>query len=145
MSGWSRSVPRPNNSFNSGVRALMEESRPYRFKISLRLRHPRSELSVCSSEFGLEPFRQWTVGQERISPRGTQLGGVWGESYWTAPLEIFPGEDVEDALARVSQWLDGHAPFLARHLASGGSTSLFSDLSLREWFEWRFLASVGHG
>lgn len=103
----------------------MEEPRPYRFKISLRLRHPQSELSVCSTEFGLEPYRQWSVGQKRTSPRGKPLEGVWGDSYWTTPLGVFPDENVEDALARVGEWLEGHTSFLAKHLASGGSASLF--------------------
>ncbi|GAB3361777.1 hypothetical protein GCM10027430_35850 [Lysobacter tyrosinilyticus] len=103
----------------------MEESRPYRFKISLRLSHPRSELSACSSEFGLEPSRQWSAGQKRTSPRGAPLEGFWDDSYWTAPLEIYPGEYVEDTLTRVGKWLDAHAAFLANHLASGGSASLF--------------------
>ncbi|WP_156963020.1 DUF4279 domain-containing protein [Aerolutibacter daejeonensis] len=103
----------------------MEESRPYRFKISLRLRHPQTELSACSSEFGLEPFRQWSSGQERTSPRGKPLAGVWDDSYWTTPLEILSDEDLEDALSRIGQWLEGHASFLSKHLASGGSASLF--------------------
>lgn len=74
---------------------MEQEPRPHRFKISLRFRHPLAELSVCSSEFGLQPVRQWTVGQERTSPRGKPLEGCWDNSYWTAPLEIKFEEDLK--------------------------------------------------
>jgi hypothetical protein len=103
----------------------MEETRPYRFKISLRFRHPRRELSGCSSEFGLMPTRQWSAGQGRTSPRGEPLKGLWDESYWTTSLEIEPDEAIEIALARIAQWLSHHAPFLSTHSISGGSTGLF--------------------
>ena len=108
----------------------MEESPAYRFKVSLRLRHPESDLSSCSTEFALEPFRQWTIGHGRTSPRGVSLDGKWDHSYWTAPLEISPGEDLETSLARTAHWLAGRAPFLAAHQASGGSVGLFVGLFL---------------
>lgn len=103
----------------------MDEPRPYRFKISLRFCHPQADLSACSVEFGLEPFRQWAMGQERTSPRGKPLDGVWGDSYWTAPLQPAPDEDLEAALVRISDSLSRHSQFLTRHAASGGSAALF--------------------
>ena len=103
----------------------MEESPPYRFKVSLRLRHPGSDLSSCSTEFALEPFRQWIVGQDRTSPRGTPLEGQWDHSYWSASLAASPSEDLEASLARIGQWLASHTDFLAAHKASGGSAELF--------------------
>ena len=103
----------------------MEEPRPYRFKISLRFRHPEMDLSVCSQELGLEPSRQWVFGQKSTSSRGKPLEGQWGESYWTSPLEIEPEEDIEASLVRIAQWLGGHEQFLAGHSGSGGSIALF--------------------
>lgn len=103
----------------------MEEPQPYRLKISLRLQHPRRDLSGCSAEFGAVPVREWRVGDARKTPRGQPLEGLWNDSYWTASLDVGDGEQVEDALSRVGRWLDGHAAFLQDHLASGGSCSLF--------------------
>jgi len=108
----------------------MEETLPYRFKISLRFRHPRMELSNCSSEFGLVPTRQWSVGKKRTSPRGKPLEGLWDESYWTTPLEIESDEAIETALNRIAQWLGHHTPFLSTHRISGGSAVLFIGLFL---------------
>ncbi|HJW05691.1 MAG TPA: hypothetical protein VJ527_04270 [Rhodanobacter sp.] len=108
----------------------MEETLPYRFKISLRFRHPKVELSGCSSEFGLVPTRQWSVGQERFSPRGEPLDGLWDASYWTTPLEIEPEENIETALVRIARWLRRHVSFLSAHRISGGSAGLFIGLFL---------------
>ena len=116
----------------------MEESQEYRFKISLRFRHPENELSHCSTEFGLEPSRQWTFGKERTSPRGNPLEGLWDASYWTTPLDIRPDEDLETALVRIGQWLKDHASFLASHRNSGGSAALFIGFFL-EGFNTGFL------
>ena len=108
----------------------MQSPPSYRFKISLRLRHPTADLSACTNEFGLAPFRQWTVGEARTSPRGKPLDGLWEDSYWTTPLDVQADEDLERALDRTAQWLAPHAPFLALHRASGGTTSLFIGLFL---------------
>jgi len=108
----------------------MEETLPYRFEISLRFRHPKMELSGCSSEFGLMPMRQWTVGQERSTPHGKPLEGLWDESYWIASLEIESDEVIETALMRIAQWLSRHASFLSAHSNSGGSAALFIGLFL---------------
>jgi hypothetical protein len=108
----------------------MEEPRSYRFKISLRFRHPESDLSACSQEFGLEPSRQWLAGEERTSPRGNLLEGLWEESYWTYPLEIKPEEDIESSLVWIAQWLGGHEKFLAEHRRSGGAVALLIGIFL---------------
>ena len=104
---------------------MEEETRPYRHKLSLRLRHPRARLESCTEQFGLEPLRQWSVGERRTSPRAAPLPGVWQDSYWTAPLEIVQGGSLEEDLERVTAWLEQHSGYLLQHRQSGGSAELF--------------------
>ncbi|QOW22176.1 DUF4279 domain-containing protein [Lysobacter avium] len=104
---------------------MEQESQPYRFKISLRLTHPVAELCHCTSEFGMEPLRQWKVGDARTTPRGNPLEGLRSNSYWTVPLAISEKEDLEAALARIAQWLGEHDSFMLIHADSGGSAALF--------------------
>ena len=111
----------------------MSEPQPYRFNISLRLSHPKADLSVCSEEFGLAPIRQWIKGHARASPRGESLIGTWRDSYWTANIESSSHEDLETALAETIDLLSAHAEFLASHLASNGSASLFIGLFLKQF------------
>lgn len=102
-----------------------------RFKISLRFHHPAEDLSAATVEFDLAPLRQWTVGEQRLSPKGTPLEGRWKASYWTANLHTRADEELEAALLRIGVWLDEHAAFIARHLASGGWAGLFIGVFLQ--------------
>lgn len=104
---------------------MQSKSQPYRFKISLRLTHPTHGLSNCSAEFGLDPFREWKVGDTRTTPKGRALEGFRRESYWTASLDTVAHSDLEAALAHIAQWLSRHSPFLRNHTRSGGSVGLF--------------------
>lgn len=114
------------------------ESRPYRFKISLRFVHPSADLSSCSGEFELEPSRRWKVGEPRTTPRGNRLEGRRHESYWTSPLDISAYSRLEDALTEVARRLTNHSFFFAKHAESGGTASLFVGLFL-ESFNTGFL------
>lgn len=60
-----------------------------------------------------------------MTPRGNPLKGLRRESYWTAPLETSADKHLEDALARIAQWLEEHDLFMANHTGSGGSAELF--------------------
>lgn len=114
------------------------ESQPYRFKISLRLVHPTDDLTKCSVEFGIEPSRQWKLGDPRTTPRGNPLVGFRQESYWTAPLDVSSHKDLESSLAQVATWLSEHGSFLHEHANAGGSAELFIGFFL-ERFNTGFL------
>jgi len=104
---------------------MEEELPPCRHKLSLRLRHSTDPLEGCTEQLGLEPLRQWSVGEPRTSPRADPLPGVWQDSYWTAPLEVMEGETLEESLDRVICWLETHAAYLEPHRQSGGSVEIF--------------------
>lgn len=101
---------------------------PYSYIVSLRVSHPRDDLSYVSTEFNLEPEHLWQAGEERKTPKGTTLGGARAESYWVARLtdkethsESWRLEDfLDDWLARLS----GHEKF-THHILSGGGRIVF--------------------
>jgi len=103
----------------------MEDSLPpYRFKVSLAFKHPSADLSGLSKLFGLEPFRQWHVGEPRTSPRGQPLDGTWKDSYWVAHLSPPDGASLEAFLSSTASWLSAHKSFFHQHSAAGGSAYL---------------------
>lgn len=104
---------------------MKPESQPYRFEISLRLVHPSADLSSCSEELGLQPFRLCRSGEPRTTPRGNPLKGLWHDSYWTSSLDVSTCNGLEDALMEVARRLTEHQRFFARHTESGGAASLF--------------------
>jgi hypothetical protein len=60
---------------------------PYTYIISLRAKHPTSDLSFLTSLLCREPSACWLAGEERKTPKGTLLGGVRESSYWAAQLK----------------------------------------------------------
>lgn len=110
---------------NQDVGPSMPHARPDRFRIALRLRHPRDDLTAWAAGFGLTPSRHWTVGQPRTTPAGTPLDGVWNESYWTAPPSTPAAVDLEAALGEAAGRLERHEGLFTRLAASGGTASLF--------------------
>jgi hypothetical protein len=117
---------------------MEEDLQPYRFKISLRLIHPTTDLSICSQEFGLQPSRQWKSGDPQTSPRGNPLIGLRESSYWTAQLDTSACKDLESALEQVTDWLGSHEGFLTGHSQTGGLIRLFIGFFL-ESFNTGFL------
>ena len=54
----------------------------YRFSVSLRIELPSIDPEEITKRTGLEPFREWMVGDNRVSIKGALLEGVNRVSYW---------------------------------------------------------------
>lgn len=105
---------------------------PYTFRVSLRANHPSSDLFFLSELFGLNRRHGWTVGDDRVTSKGTPLGGVRNESYWSAHVtedETSSEEwQLEDILERsVTEVLD-RGPKLFEFFSTGGTLNYFIGL-----------------
>jgi hypothetical protein len=100
---------------------------PYRFKVSLRIRHPSLNPVEITSALGINPSRSWIAAEPRFTPSGSPLDVINRESYWTAELIAGNSEEngLSSAIAAVLDRLSPHAPFLARLNAEGGGAEFF--------------------
>jgi hypothetical protein len=102
---------------------------PYTFSISLRIRHPKIDLSYLGSLLGLLPDRIWKAGEARATPRGTPLEGKNKDSYWCARLtgdrEKSEICSLEDSLADWTGKLSAYHTEFRRLLAEGGKVEYF--------------------
>ena len=121
----------------------------YRYRFSLRLRHPTRDLASDAVGLGLTPTRVWRAGEPRTTPKGTVLDGLRYASYWTAPLtegvsrEIRLAKAIDGALDRLSP----HRDLLLDIAADGGKAELFigwfiHDGNSGDDFGWRLLARL---
>lgn len=96
-------------------------------KLSLRARWEFEEISPqqISDEFDLVPRNKWAKGEQRITPKGTSLGGNRDCSYWSAPLNDCEIERLSEALAEAVNLLSKHEPFIQDFLQRGGRWDLF--------------------
>jgi hypothetical protein len=106
--------------------AAGDERSHYRFRISLRFRHPSMAPEQITEAMGIEPWRSWKAGEPRQTPKGTPLAGVNRETYWTA--EIVAGRWPSDLNEAIHDTLKGfvrYRSFLHEIRAEGGSVELF--------------------
>ncbi len=105
---------------------------PYSFIVSLRAHHPKDDLAFLSTLLNLQPSTSWVAGDDRKTPKGTQLGGTRPTSYWVAGLteketnsELWQLEDfLEQSLAKLAP----HSEALDAFTESGGSIEFFISL-----------------
>ncbi|MCI4569481.1 DUF4279 domain-containing protein [Lysobacter sp. CFH 32150] len=97
----------------------------YRYRVSLRLRHPTEPLTYFADALGLAPDFQHVVGESRRSRNGEPLPGQYKESYWCHALDVPESQDVEAFLLTTVERLDAHSILLSQLITSGGSAELF--------------------
>ncbi|QWP77896.1 hypothetical protein J5226_05680 [Lysobacter sp. K5869] len=104
---------------------------PYRYRVSLRLRHPDADLSRFGQTLGLGCFSTRIAGEPRLTPKGHPLPGTYRESTLAADLTPGPaardsGEQrLEDFLAeRLRAW-SAQADALRELRDAGGSAECF--------------------
>ena len=105
----------------------MSRMNPYRYKISLRLRHPSLDPQEITRTLRLAPSRSWQAGGKRATPKGGPLQGTYRETYWTTAL-IERGSDSQglpDAIGALLGQLHPYRDFFHRVHSEGGATEFF--------------------
>ena len=87
--------------------------------------HPAEITSILR----IEPDISWVAGEQRKTPTGTPLKGVYKESYWYALLlkndnNKSADDEMEDHLFQLAQKLDTHKTFFRGILSDGGRADI---------------------
>ena len=106
----------------------------YRFKISLRVRHPSIDPAEITKALGKEPTRAWQTGRPRTTSKGDLRAETYRETYWTSKLRegglvlddrSSEGEDLAQAIEAMLLDLAGHKQFFQELRAGGGQVEFF--------------------
>ena len=97
----------------------------FRFSANLQFRHPNLDPEEISAGLSLKPKVMWKRGQERTSPDGTKLGGVYRLTYWSAVAK--EGEDAElfKVLDSDLSHLEQRREFVNEFVSTGGTIDYF--------------------
>ena len=103
---------------------------PYKFSVSLRLKHPNMDPAIITRELHRRPTRAWKAGDARRTPSRTELPGHYRETYWYRRLtpggiSSSKGATLEAYLARLRSRFQGDARFFRRVRGGGGNAELF--------------------
>jgi len=96
----------------------------FEYRVSLQIRHPSADPNEIVRRMGQAPVRVWRVGEPRVTPKGTALGGTYRETYCV--FHVGSGDDGELAscLRRAVADLEG-AKHLFEDLRSEGGSIKF--------------------
>lgn len=113
---------------------------PFRYCVSLRFRHPTIDPAIISKKLSLKPKFSWKAGEPRTTPKGTMLGGIRKESYWTAPLHSKQSlssskKSFEKFLSTALDELEPHSKFIKKIAKEGGGAEFFIGLYGSKNFE----------
>lgn len=118
----------------------------FRFDVSLRVRHPSLEPDEICRQLGMPAEIQWRVGDQRVTPKGRPLSGVYDHSYCVFRLK--PGKNINLAefLGAQNKELLSRKSFLNDLIESGGSVEYFigwySRANTGEFFGWKLLKEL---
>lgn len=103
---------------------------PYRYDVSLRVTHPAMDPQQICNGLGLKARRKWKVGENRQTPAGIPLLGVYKETYCCFDLAAPQVCELERFIIRCNKRLESHRRFLRRISSTGGSAEYFIGMYL---------------
>jgi len=106
---------------------------PYRYAVSLRIRHPQINPDDITDNLGINPSRAWMAGLPRLGIKGNKLNGINEETYWTADLhkeKSIKSKKIsfEDYLSKQVKRLNKSEKYFRRIRKSGGQIEFFIGL-----------------
>ena len=106
---------------------------PYKYAVSLRVRHPKINPENIAKTLGIPPTTSWMVGKPRVDVKGNTSSGINQETYWAADLTKGKSADsrditLEEYLAKQISRLKKSEKFLKRLRDTGGRIEFFVGL-----------------
>jgi hypothetical protein len=116
---------------------------PFKFDVSLRLRHPTMNPEHICAELRLKAKHKWKVGDNRKTPKGQSLKGTYETTYCLFDLQHSKKIGLADFLRKYNLKLYRHKEFLNSIRSTGGSLEYFvgwySDQDSGEIFDLKLL------
>jgi hypothetical protein len=119
----------------------------FRFKSSLRLRHPSMHPEEISAGIGLRSEFSWKAGAARTTPRGEILRGTNSLTYWCSQSVEGDGCKIAELLGAELARLEEKRSFLLEFTSTGGSIEYFiawftNGLNTGALLDWELLARL---
>ncbi len=94
-----------------------------RFRISLRIVHPNLRSEEITDALGLVPDVSYSAGDEKVTPKGSVIGGQRAETYWTHEWPV--NGSFEESLGKLTERLLGNGDYLRQLSSTGGRVECF--------------------
>jgi len=98
------------------------------FYVSFRAQHPTLDMSNFLAQLAVTPIHCWKAGDKRRTPKGRELEGRYGMSYFCCDLPLLASSDLGKWLEQAVVFLRPVAKDLASFVDDGGSLSFYIGL-----------------
>jgi hypothetical protein len=105
--------------------ARLKTMTPPGFRASLRFFGKAIDPVELVAETWMRLIYTQTAGEQRKTPRGEELGGIYEESYCSFAVEQHDREDLAETLYRFASSLEKHKDLFDRIRGGGGRIELF--------------------
>ncbi len=95
------------------------------YSVSLQVWHPDADSESIVEGIGLSPHRFWKAGDSRATPKDTELGGTYRESYCVFDLGGAEGKELRDFLEDALDSIKNATAFMSQLRQSGGKIGFF--------------------
>lgn len=114
-----------------------------KLELSLRITHPSIDPDKISTILNLKPSVTHRVGENRKTPKGRQLDGVYTHTYWNYKLPNDSIESLSNLIDSMNQRLVENKKFLVDLVEAGGEIEYFigcfSPFNIGDTLDWRLL------
>jgi len=95
--------------------------------VRLIARHPSYSADSISQMLNMSPSNASSVGEHRMTPKGSQLKGVYKETVWSRSLSI-EGGDVSNSIEELISTLQKRKLDISKIISTGGNILITIDL-----------------
>ena len=114
------------------------------FVISLRIRHPNIDPDVITKKLGLAPDTIHRFNEDKTTPKGTKLAGVYKESYWSKKFDNNENYSLSELIGSLNNKISDSFAFLKQITETGGTIEYFIGCFVRshvgEVLDWKLLS-----
>ena len=108
---------------------MAPKGRTLLYSIRLLIKHPRADPTEISRNLGLQPDMQQKAGNQRFTPAGRALPGVYKETTWSHSEVTYGDRHFFAGLTRLMSQLELHTGYIRALVESGGRVLLTADLA----------------
>ena len=98
------------------------------FVLRLVLKHPTRSLEEISKSMGLEPHQGYSVGTQKMTPKGTFVNGINRETFFGRVEQFFDRKDFFGCAVNLAESLSERRDFFWKIRSEGGRVAIYIDL-----------------
>ena len=101
----------------------------FRYVLLFSIRHSQMSPSQISKKLGITPTYSWNAGDQRVTPAGTKLSGVYPSSLWSVAERVSGNRSFFDSLNNIIGKIEKCSDFFLHVSDTGGKVSLIVQLA----------------